>query len=254
VTFGRPEASWPALLKDRIEKKLGRPLEVMNFGVPGYSSWQGRQLSERVLKEYRPDLVIILYGWNDHWLAKGFSDKDQIVSLGKAPALLSLLRRLRLYQFLNHELAWLREKIAPPARVLRVSPEDYSKNLEAMIKMSQAAGARPILATAASAIKLGQVPEFMTYLEFIRAPGDLSKLHDEYNRIVREVAKKNAVPLADLDAVFQEKDLPSLFAHPDQDVIHPNQKGYQLLAEALAQTLIVEIKAMKKAGPQGKGK
>jgi lysophospholipase L1-like esterase len=61
----------------RLERLLNRNLartpgstfdrvEVLNGGVIGYSSWQGRRAFELRLRELRPDLVIAMFGYNDH--------------------------------------------------------------------------------------------------------------------------------------------------------------------------------------------
>lgn len=240
VTFGRPEAEYPGLMAKRLSGRLPRPVEALNFGVPGYSSWQGRQLLGSVLRDYHPDLVILLFGWNDHWRARGFPDKMQIPA-PQPGRLLSTLRRLRLYQLLNRLAVLAREKISPPSPLLRVSPDDYRENLRAMIRACRRQGVRAILATAPSGLGLAPLPDFFTYLEFVGAPEDVGTLHREYNQIVRNLAAEEAVPLADLDRFFVERGLPNFFDQPDKDIIHPNTAGYQLMAEALAGIVESEI-------------
>jgi lysophospholipase L1-like esterase len=237
VTFGRPDAAYPALLAQALTQKLGRPVEAMNFGVPGYSSWQGRKLLPRLLATYHPDLVIIMFGWNDHWLAKGFADKDQVVSASPAQKILAPLRSLRLYQLMNEALARARARLAPPPLTLRVAPDDSLQNLTTMIEACRAAQAVPLLAIAPSAIQPGRAPEFMTYLEFIRKPADLKKLHDQYDNVARDAARQRGATLVDLDLIFRGRDVTSLFEDPDQDVIHPNREGYELMAGAFAQAV-----------------
>ncbi len=241
VTFGRPDAAYPALLADTLAKRLGRPVEAMNFGVPGYSSWQGMKLLPRVLAAYHPDLVIIMFGWNDHWLAKGFADQDQIVSHSAAAGLLAPLRALRTYQLLNRIVARLRAVVAPPPFTLRVAPDDYRANLGKMISDCRAAHARAIIAVAPDAITPGQAPEFMTSLDFIRAPADLERLHEQYNDIARGAARQSGAPVADLDLLFSSRDVTSLFEDPKKDVIHPNPKGYALIAGAIAEAVEEQI-------------
>jgi lysophospholipase L1-like esterase len=73
VTFGfllREEEAWPALLRARLEQRLGRRVQLRNLAVPGYSSTQSRILCERALQapDFRPDLVLFASGWNDSFL------------------------------------------------------------------------------------------------------------------------------------------------------------------------------------------
>ncbi|HUT53366.1 MAG TPA: SGNH/GDSL hydrolase family protein [bacterium] len=243
VTFGRPDAAYPALLSEELTKELGRPVEAINFGVPGYSSWQGRKLLPRVLDQYHPDVVIIMFGWNDHWLAKGFADQDQIVGDSDAAGLLAPLRALRTYQLLNKIVARVRAAVSLPPLTMRVAPDDYHANLVKMIGECRAAHVLPLIALAPSAIVAGKAPEFMTALEFIRAPADLQRFHNQYNDIARGAARETGAPLIDLDLLFSDWPAKDLFEDPDQDVIHPNREGYLLVAGALAKAVEEQIAA-----------
>lgn len=54
---------------ERLLKKAhpGKRVEVINAGVPGYTSREGAILAEEVLPPLRPDLVIASFGHNDRW-------------------------------------------------------------------------------------------------------------------------------------------------------------------------------------------
>ena len=57
-------------------------VEVVNGGIPGYTSYQGRLFLETVLSDVKPDMLLCMYGWNEHWAAgKGTQD-----SMMKMPA------------------------------------------------------------------------------------------------------------------------------------------------------------------------
>jgi len=78
------------------ENSPGRAFRVGNFGVPGYSSFQGLQLLTHEVLEAKPDAVVVLFGWNDHWRVQGFSDHEQ--KMEGNPALIAwrdALSRLR---------------------------------------------------------------------------------------------------------------------------------------------------------------
>jgi len=245
VTFGRPEADYPSMIETRVSEKIGRPVETMNLGVPGYSSFQGKKLLARVLDEYDPEIAIILFGWNDHWLAKGFADQDQEVGEG-ASAGGGPLAGLRVYQLLNKlvVLAWVTE--VEPILITRVKEDDYRANLTAMVAMCRESGAVPIIATAPSAIAAGEIPDFLTHLDFIRENDDLAELHSNYNDVVRQLALRDHVWLSDLDALFAERDVSLLFNDPGKDLIHPNELGYEIIANAMANATVAA--AGKSAG------
>ena len=78
----RPQDRDPSWLPypARLEKRLraanaGRTIEVIPLAVPGYSSHQGLAWMRRDLARYRPDVVTLLYGWNDVSL-RGQADAD----------------------------------------------------------------------------------------------------------------------------------------------------------------------------------
>ena len=248
VTFGRPEAEFPLLLERRLSAD-GRTTQVLNFGVPGYSSWQGRQLLRRVLAAYHPDMVIILFGWNDHWLAKGFPDAEQKPAPSRAADWLAPLRWLRLYQFINHARAHLvgeaGKPVAGPPRP-RVSPDQYRDNLLAMAAACRAAGVPVIFATAPSGISAGKVPDYLVPMAFITAPAQLAILHRRYNDVARAAAAKAGVEMCDLDAAFEAHGVATLFTDPAKDLIHPNAAGYALMAEKLAEC-VEKVKITKPA-------
>ena len=237
VTFGRPEADFTTILRQKLDTAV-HPAQVLNFGVPGYSSFQGRLLLDRVLRDYRPAFVIILFGWNDHWLAKGFPDAEQRATASSAADWLGPLRKLRLYQFVNHARAHLvgdARRPAPGPDRLRVSPEDYRENLVAMIEACRKSGVAVIVATAPSGIASGKVPDYLATLDFIRDPSELAPLHARYNEVARAAARQSGATLCDLDAAFGQRETVELFDDPGQDLIHPNAAGYELMADKLAE-------------------
>jgi len=238
-TFGLPETDYPSLLQDHLARRWpGKKVEVMNFGVPGYSSLQGLRLLTRQALPMRPDLVMIVFGWNDHWLVQGFSDHEQKV-LGN-PWLIQLrdrLARLRTYQALNLILAKLRPA-AERQEKLRVPADLYHENLQAMVRACRQQGVLVILATAPAGFGLGPLPDFLTALGFIHDNAELAPLHRQYNGIVREVGREEGVPVADLEAIFEQVGVKNFFDHPDQDIIHPNAKGLDLTAESVAKVIV----------------
>ena len=54
--------------------KSQRRFDAVSLAVPGYTSYQGRIVAERLAGQVDPDLAVIYYGWNDHWLAYGAVD------------------------------------------------------------------------------------------------------------------------------------------------------------------------------------
>ena len=108
---------------------------MINLGVPGYSSFQGRRLFEKTGCGLDPDLVTVLFGWNDHWLMKSVPDREQ----RPPPAFAKLIARSRVYQLLYALYAAFRESNLldrPDPADLRVPPKDFERNLRAMATMA----------------------------------------------------------------------------------------------------------------------
>jgi hypothetical protein len=53
------------VLRQQLEQRLGRPIELRNFSVPGYNSQQERVCFEAYVRPWKPDLVILHYDFND---------------------------------------------------------------------------------------------------------------------------------------------------------------------------------------------
>src|SRR5262249_41615578 len=68
--------TYPSRLIAALQPRLpSLKVEAINFGVLGYSSFQGLQLFKTRVMAYDPDLVVIGFGMNDSEVA-GYRDKD----------------------------------------------------------------------------------------------------------------------------------------------------------------------------------
>ena len=145
----------------------GANVEVLNFGVLGYSSFQGRRLLESRVLELRPDIVVVGFGMNDSEVA-GYRDRDMVAT--SSPALRTRVREqaadLEFYKLLKYFALALRFHPKSMGDFLReqaqdrgsghvdystiepwtrVSPTDYETNLREMIRVSRARGAAVVL-------------------------------------------------------------------------------------------------------------
>ena len=244
VTFGTMEGAYPEMLEQIFKLiQTGHAFQVYNFGVPGYSSWQGKRLLKEVIDQYHPDLVVIFYGWNDLWLARGFSDEEQSpkpeVAITK---LRDQLSKLRTYQLLNKAVAAAQLKTKKnQADKFRVSTDKYQSNIDEMVRLAQASGAKVVVATRPAGFGLAPLPDFFEYLGFTKDDKNLESIHDRYNQSARRAAQDNGAALLDLDLIFRERGVKNFFDKPDKDIIHPNRAGLELIAESAAQAIISAI-------------
>jgi len=171
-TFGMnvdQDRSYPARLLEHLrDRRAGTPVEVVNFGVLGYSSFQGRQLmqSPRVF-DFHPDVVAIGFGMNDSEVA-GYRDRDVVG--GGPPTLRTRVKDafggLESYKLLHYVAETLKYRPKSMGDFLkehandrgsgsvdydaiepwtRVSPHDFDANLRAMVQLARDHGAAVVL-------------------------------------------------------------------------------------------------------------
>ena len=161
-TYPARLAAWLATLRP------GARYEVENFGVLGYTSFQGRRLLETRVLAMKPDIVAIGFGMNDSEVA-GYRDRDMVTAspTGWGTRLKERAADLELYKLLRYAAltakfhprpldAYLKEEDAAtgsPADTdydaidpwTRVSPRDFERNIRAMVARATASGARTVL-------------------------------------------------------------------------------------------------------------
>jgi lysophospholipase L1-like esterase len=175
-TFGMPvgEAeTYPRRLAHWLRKaQPDRHYEVLNFGVLGYSSFQGLQLMKSRVLDFAPDVVVIGFGMNDSSVA-GYRDRDVLVRGRQAsPAdrlratAKTVAQSLETYKLIEYAALALRFRPTPLVTHLersveadpsasidyesldpwtRVSPDDFESNIREMVRLADAAGARVVL-------------------------------------------------------------------------------------------------------------
>ena len=231
------------------ERHRGRAVEVLNAGVGGYSSFQGRLWLERELLGYEPDAVVVYFGWNDHWPARaGGADKEVSGSWSEhVRAWLSWSRLLHLAVRAWHVTAGRQDVVdtggSGPVVVpamdgpRRVSLADYEANLRAIAAAVTERGGQVVLVTAPNCLAMPGADAW-SGSEAVKV---LVTVHAQYNDIVRKVAREEPMGLVDAAAGFAAADEPiRLFDRPPGDYIHLSPDGHLRLAEAVAACAPVE--------------
>jgi lysophospholipase L1-like esterase len=180
-TFGfrvGEDDTYPAQLQTRLREHGMPRAAVLNYGVPGYSSFQGRRVLAQLLARRRPDWVILAFGAND-------LERDVASDAAKAARLSPL--RLRLYTALNRlAIARLlgrrpdssRREPERPAQTTRVSEAEFRENLVAMVRAARGAGARVILL-------------------------DLVLIGPVFRETIAEISRQESVPWLDARAILR---------------------------------------------------
>ncbi|MCK4301519.1 MAG: SGNH/GDSL hydrolase family protein [candidate division Zixibacteria bacterium] len=215
----------------RLQDILGDEYDVVNAGVPGYSSFQGRLLFESELVGLQPDVVVIMFGWNDQWAAAWeIADKDQEFPPQIILECQNLLSRLNSYRLLKR--LWLSAIERHPdslfdrrAPVYRVGLEDFRDNLWSICHTCRARGIRPVLLTSPA-------PSLFEHDGVGRWSAPIA-YHERYNRVTRELAASEGITIVDAAREFECYD--HFFDNAAQDFIHFNASGHELIARMLAE-------------------
>jgi len=212
----------------KLEPPTSNHWEAFNMGVYGYSVVQGYRQFMRDGRQYKPDVITIYYGWNDHWLKDKPDHMRLAVRLHPVhAAIMDALQRKKAY-------AWLAGMIKKPVvydaaddkRGVRVPPEIYEATLTSLIEEVKKSGAIPVVLTAPrrslhpSAVEGGAV----------RTTQEGEQLHDQYVEITRNVSEKTGAELVDLAKMFAGPENDGLFT---DDGIHFKEQGLRVIAKTL---------------------
>jgi lysophospholipase L1-like esterase len=236
--------AYPQRLGDALAKRWNvdrERVEVLNLGVPGYSTFQGRILLERRALALEPDAIVWSYLSNDGALT-GVSDQTIYAQrVGPTGALLAALHRSRAYETLEAWITVARRRLDPPtepdprdAAQRNVASYDVAAaNVRAVVERTRAAGiplvllghctrGRPAKVLAEVANATGTPHLDATRLLEQKVPALLGE--------ERFAAHRNAT---------RERYGPELDANPTwlaflPDRCHPNALGHQFVADALA--------------------
>ena len=223
VALKRPDDRHPDWLPypARLERALraanpDRAIEVAPLAVPGYSTHQGLAWMRRDLRAFSPDLVTVLYGWNDIGL-RAQPDADAMKTDAWSAFSRGLLARsqalLRLWT-----AAHARGGASSPVRgVPRVDRDTYVANIRAMAELVRASGAAVVV--------IGPV-----YRDRVEYPpeGDWMAERRAALGAAMEAARVPYLEVPELTEASWPDNQPLFLEH-----IHPNQKGHRLLAERL---------------------
>lgn len=227
---GRYEQVFSELLKERAPDLDAR---LLNLAVSGWSSYQGLKQLERDIVPLNPTIITIYYGWNDHWTSFGIPDNAIGQYNLKMPAMFFRLNRFRVVQMFNFLYFKYVFHNFDAHRPNRVALDDFRNNLVTLVTTSRTHNIIPILLTAPSAHEKGKEPDYLA-ARWLKDLSQLVPLHQEYVRVVRDVAHTYNVALIDLAQTFDDplyRDKKDLYFMPDG--IHFTLEGHKKVAEFL---------------------
>ncbi len=188
--------AYPTLVERSLSGK-GIAVRVVNSGVPGNTTEDARKRFEKDVLVEKPNVVIIQFGIN-----------DSAVDVWRDP----------------------------PATSPRVSRQDFQKNLRHFVRTLKNRGVSVVLMTPNPLRWTDEMKKVYGKSPYQPNSADgFNVLLAGYADIVREVSRKEEVPLVDVYRAFLEYG-----EQPDCSVddllldgIHPNNKGQELVAKKL---------------------
>jgi len=226
-----------AVFARRLDAALGPGVEVLNGGVPGYTTEQSLNLLSLRLWDLEPDLLIIASLWSDNNF-DSFVDRE-LVSSHRAfegrwsTPLAQAAAHSAVYRFLDwhlriaeretavREVGWMLGR-APQGDRRRVAVNEYAQNLQRMVDAATVHGADVAFLGLANHVDLG---------------AETSGAHawQLYREVMADAATRNGAPLVSVPAIFAESGLTWKALFMDQ--MHPTAQGHTLIAEALVDAL-----------------
>ena len=243
TTFGLgsllPEA-WPSLLKQQLNSsRKSVDFEVINAGVPGYTSHQGRIQLQRHADDWSPDLVIATFGTNDCWQWNNRTDQQHTRHFeaehssfgGRLRCVVRLADWIRSRRNPEPRSEWADETVrgffrtSEPSWIPRVTIPEFVANLRAMHDICKRQQADFLLIIWPDRNLLQGMPS-------PRRP---------YVQALRDLSRTDRIPVCDLLALFERHCPSSLELFVKNDIVHVRPQGNRLacglLTPAVAQLL-----------------
>ncbi len=229
LTDGPPKGGWPGRLQTLLEQQPpipGRRFEVLNAGVAGYSSHQGVLRFLQEVDRFKPDLLLVSFGWNDAAEAIGQPDKTFQIPPWPVVATQRALIHYRAYLVLMYySRAW---RAQPPTVhegpiQPRVSVDDYVANLERFRREAQSRGIPIVFLTRPHKLTADALSHDTTWRGSV----------PNYNTTLVAWAQYHFVPVIDVQQFFQL--LPHILF---SDECHLTMDGYQRMAQLIRDQLV----------------
>lgn len=242
-TFGwgvADDETFPAQLRARLSELVApRAVEVMNAGVPGFTTFQGERLLARDLLPLRPDYVVLSFGFNDSRRAACTDSLFDVRASSAAARLARVASRLAIYTRLERALRGAKpDRLSPAAEervTTRVPAEEYEARLARMVRAVVDGGARPIL------LAMVVLPPYRdAMLRVARANGIPFLETQPYLRArvqSPEFAAAHAAALARDAEIWRGAPNVEWRSPAYVDAIHPSALGHEIIAGWLADVI-----------------
>lgn len=254
-TFGigaRMEDTWPAQLQQLLTEGIVggnasaanaahvRRVEVINAGVPGYTSHQGLQHMRQKLDDLDPDIVMASYANNDFWHWDDQTDAQHAARLNRAGNLRSVLMQSRIVQIMETAYAGVHDQSTAPG-IATASPNqhwaeaatfNYFAPNEEWTRRVPLHSFRENVNQMADLCDQRQLPLILVkWPDQPQAAGKWSP-RIAYQNVLEDIAAERTLQIADVVRLFQENRGWSVSTYVPNDIVHVNRDGNSLAAIA----------------------
>lgn len=259
VTYGlgvEVEQTFPSLLESELNPADTGPVEVLNFGVPGYNSFQEYTLLRKRVLDYEPDLVVMTFTPDD------VETTPVIIKVGGSMCLFrnhfegigllnnslhwAVFRSSHLYRFLYKRAALA---FAAPERGFEAG------NAKPEVEWQNVCRAANLCAEKETEFLLVLSPWLLPYAEppedtelVLPTPDEFRSLSEAFDQ-VRKLAADSSLEYLDLGPLYQEYSGKLKLQPLDHE--HLNPLGNKLVAERLSDKVSVMISDAAFPVPRG---
>jgi lysophospholipase L1-like esterase len=198
----------------------------IHVAAGGWTSEQGLAQLRRDIVPLHPRVIVVYYGWNDHWMALGPTDAE----LRQARRFLSFSEHSRVMQLALKVRMGLASRHARSGN--RVPPDRYEQNLESIASTARRAGIVPVFVTAPSNHVPGHEPAHLLR-RHVRSLAEVIPLHQQYVQLTRDAAKAGGAVLCDAVTAFEALP-PPYDQYFQRDGIHFTPAGDRQLASIVS--------------------
>ena len=232
---------WTTLLEQKLQTSFpDKNIDIINAGVPGYSSFQGMNyFNNELLDKIKPDIILVMFGWNDQRPAgKNITDAEQQMPNMLILGLQNIFSKMKFYQFFRKFILSTTEtqeivRLDKQSGKKRVSLAELQSNLKSIVRNAKEHSIIPIL----------MVPPVASIENYF--PGRISNFHLQHSRYQTQIintAKYENITYIDHQPSFDLYN--DLFKFPEDDPIHFNIKGQKIFSGAIEKILLPLIDSL----------
>jgi lysophospholipase L1-like esterase len=260
--YKKDDSTWATYLAQNLTSRLKRPIEILNAGTPGYSSWQARNLLSSKVIRWKPDAVILYELFNDS-LTFHRKDRQDIIRGWKINAQTNFIspsahpgswfdalpeilpyttdairylwvRVALTLQLKQHDSFWKNDSLTGEAQP--VALEFYRDNRIAISRICAEAGGIPlIIVSQASIIQPNNSPEERATILYAYRNMNHPNLVRAYSQ-ARAIDRQLAEILPSVEYLPAHEHIPPSLEY-FFDEVHLNDRGSRLLANYIAEEL-----------------